>query len=75
MGESIARSTEIAYFVTARTEADLVRAMLLNNQKFQAFIHYFDIQQKKDGSWIAFFYTDISKLIELGIIKDGNSQK
>lgn len=63
----------IPNFITARTAQGLRRAMLRNNTKHKGFVTYQDIQQLKDGTWIAWFYVseNIEGMTQLAG-KDGN---
>jgi hypothetical protein len=51
----------IPQFLTAPSEERLVQLMLLTNLKNQTEFRYFDIQQRKDGKWVAWFYLEIDK--------------
>lgn len=58
----VGNAFRIPQFLQARTEDNLVRAMLMNNLAHGMEFRYFDIQQKKNGQWVAWFYLEVDRM-------------
>ena len=70
MGRSGVDLFNIPNFLIAPSEQRLVRLMLLNNLKKSHEFQYFDIQQKKNGKWVAWYYESVDMLVRQKAIKE-----
>ena len=51
--------TSIPHFITAASPEELQRLCIKNNLQHAIVFKYFDIQEMKDGRWIAWFFHDL----------------
>lgn len=65
----------IPKFITASNPSGLRRRMFRNNGKHHKRFQYFDIQQMRDGNWIAWYYDEIDIEQELKAINGESNEQ